>query len=45
MSEKESEMIRQKADKIMSYTSVSVKEKIDRRLFLNADQYCNRWVE
>ncbi len=45
MSEKESEMIRQKADKIMSYTSVSVEDKIDRLLFLNADQYCNLGVE
>ena len=41
MGEKESVMIRDKADKIMSYTSVSVKDKIDRLLFLNADQYCN----
>lgn len=41
MGEKESDMIRQKADKIMSYTSVSDKEKVDRLLFLNADQYCN----
>lgn len=45
MGENESEMIRAKADKIMSYTSVPDKDKIDRLLFLNADQYCNLGVE
>ena len=39
MTTKESDMIRAKADKIMSYTSVSVRDKVDRLLFLNADQY------
>jgi|TARA_R100001126_G_C4823894_1_gene148153 hypothetical protein len=33
--------LRDKVNKIMTYTSVSDTEKIDRLLYLNADQYCN----
>lgn len=34
-------MVREKVDKIMSYTSVKKSEKIDRLLELNSDQYTN----
>lgn len=33
--------IREEVDKIMNYKTVSDQDKIDRLLFLNADQYCN----
>jgi len=33
--------IREEVDKIMNYKTVSNQDKIDRLLFLNADQYCN----
>tara|TARA_B100001175_G_scaffold44759_1_gene33974 strand:- start:50 stop:277 length:228 start_codon:yes stop_codon:yes gene_type:complete len=34
-------MIQELVDKILSYTSVSIKEKISRLLAINADIYCN----
>lgn len=39
------ENIRTKCNKILSYTSVKDKEKIDRLLQINADQYCNLGLE
>ena len=33
--------VREQVDKIMSYKTVSDNEKIDRLLFINANQYCN----
>ena len=33
--------LREEVDKILNYKTVSVEEKIDRLLFINADQYCN----
>lgn len=35
------EMLRRKIDKILSYKTISEKEKIDRLLFIDADLYCN----
>lgn len=41
MLENVNKMVREKVDKIMSYTSVKKSEKIDRLLELNSDQYTN----
>lgn len=35
------ENIREECNKILSYTSIKDKDKIDRLLKINADQYCN----
>tara|TARA_B100001939_G_C16944307_1_gene619604 strand:- start:2911 stop:3165 length:255 start_codon:yes stop_codon:yes gene_type:complete len=37
--------IREQVDKILNYKTVSKEEKIDRLLFINADQYCNLGTE
>lgn len=37
--------IREQVDKILNYKTVSNEEKIDRLLFINADQYCNLGTE
>lgn len=34
-------LFREKVDKTKNYTSIPAKEKVDRLLFMNADQYCN----